>query len=60
LLRHAFPDNLVNGLNEDLTSDQSYVDADKPLLFMLRQIAARPARSRIVVKKGDLALELSV
>ena len=59
LLRHAFPDNLVDGLDGALTDTTTYANADNPLLFMIRQIADRPARSRVVVRKGDLNLELN-
>ena len=59
LLRHAFPDKLVDGLSTELTSSKSYENADNPILFMIRQIAERPARSRVVVQKGDLNLELN-
>ena len=60
LLRHSFPDALVDAIDPAAPDEAAYAFAGDPRRYLIRQIAARPARGKVFVRKGEASLEMDI
>ena len=58
LLRLSFDDAVLEPMRSNRPDYASWTIADKPIVHLLKEIAKRPAASRVFISQGNVSVEL--